>query len=173
MKTEIYVVANDVDHINALGEQGWDVLIKSPLVVGYEFDIPEDASIIVPWVNAIESQANDNPTLRKRLTEDGFQFKREYDELYVKKRYRLVVKPGSPILRWRVEFSPSISPADEPGEEECLGITFGPANLNIPRFCAKDVVDKYVPKPVIDAALASGSISVREVDDGTKERHDA
>ncbi len=167
MRIRAYRVANDADHINRLGELGWELLYKQPIVVGRFFDMPRDASILDQWRDAFEYHANKSADDRRRLEADSFHFRKAWVNDGKERAYRLVDSRNSPLYKWRVEFSTTLDP-DSDGDV-LLGITFGKPHLNIPVFCSKDVVDKYVPAEWIAEALAEGCIEEYEFEEADTE----
>lgn len=161
--TTVYVASTDTDKINLLGEDGWQILSKSPLVIGKPFEIDHDASVLNQYREFFEKQANRPGTPnREKLEKRGFYFKRVYNDSIGRKVWRLDPDhDGSALYKWRVEF-----PYDPRGAEPpIIGITFGSPDMNVPLFCDKAIVDKYVPAGFLDKALADGSISVIDVKD--------
>jgi len=163
MKTTVYRVREDVDHINRMGELGWEVLNKSPLIVGREFKMPPNAEILRQWVDLFEFKANTDISVRNRLNSMGYRFKLVYVDDAGKRLYKLIHYDGSPLYKWRVEFATSLGRGLEQ-EEAILGITFGDPTLNIPAFCDKRVVDKYVPKEIMEPILEADCVFGQEID---------
>lgn len=150
----VYRVSKETTKINKLGEQGWNVFNENPLIVAIDFDMPKDAAILNNFINWIESNANHNEKAHRYLTKNGFKFNKVLQEATGERLYR--VQRSGALLKWRFEFN------YQEGDEPMAYITFGPIDMNTPALANKEIVDKYVPAKIIEAAKASESIFERE-----------
>lgn len=160
-KKKLFYVANDdIRALSPLGEQGWDVITTSPLVIAKTFCMDAKAPIVEQFRAWIEKRINASEAERKELAKRGYEFKAVYDDSIGKRRYEFEAKPGSPLLIWRFE----INSSDDPG---IAYITFGDIDFNSVAFCDKRTIDKYVPKDVIEGALGCGAVKRKymEIDD--------
>ena len=156
-KAQVYMVSKEQERINALGEQGWDIIFQNPLIIGKPFDMPLGAPIIPQFVEWLSKRINKTAKERKFLKESGFKIKRIYNDEIGDRVYVLDDLENSPLTKWRFEF-------DYNEDNPVAYITFGPLEMNVPAFAQKDTIDKYVPKEVLEAALASGSLRVEEIE---------
>lgn len=143
--------SDDLKKISPLGEQGWDIVNQSPLVVAHPFTMRGDAPIVRQFSEWIGKRATKSLSERKELERRGYSFRRVYKDDTNSVAYEVDVKDGCPLLDWRVEFNV----ADDP---PLLYITFGDMDLNSVAFCDKGVIDKYVPKGILAEALSSGAV---------------
>ncbi len=160
-KRKLFYVANDdIRVLSPLGEQGWDVITTTPFVVAKTFYMDADAPIVEQFRAWVERRINASEAERKELINRGYEFSSVYDDSIGKRRYEFVPKPGSPLLRWRLE----INSSDDPS---IAYITFGDIDFNSVAFCDKRIIDKYVPKDILEGALGCGAIKRKymEVDD--------
>ena len=156
-KVEVYKVKKDNEQVNALGEQGWSILMQSPVIIGIPFHMPSGASILQQFERWLNIRINSSAEERKILKKGGYKIKRLYSDEAGKRIYVFENLESSPLHDWRFEF--------DWGEEEPVAyITFGSQDMNIPAFAKKDVIDKYVPQEILQVALASGSLYVDEIE---------
>lgn len=163
MKTKVYKVRNDIEHINKLGELGWEVISKySPAIIAKSFRIDEKAPILNQFVELFEYNANKDTKIRIKLNSKGYCFRKVYMDDIGYKIYKLTKTKNCPIFQWRVEFATTLTEGEE---DPILGLTFGDLETNIPAFLSKDVIDKYTPAEIIKGALEADAIYEVEVDD--------
>ncbi len=143
--------ADSLKDLNPLGEQGWEVINKSPLVFAYFFKMDAKAPILEQFRKWIGKRATAKTSERKELERRGYRFRKVYSDDTDSTFYELDITWDSPLLDWRVEFNV----ADDP----CLVyLTFGDMDFNSVAFCGKETIDRYAPKGVIEKALESGAI---------------
>ena len=161
-KIEVYCVRKSNEEVNALGEQGWEIVFKSPIVIGVEFTMPKDAPITKQFLDWFDIRANRNAEDRKLLKKLGYKINRVHSDGPNGRRYVIGNNEDSPLYKWRFEFC---------YEEDApiAYITFGNEEMNIPGFTAKEVIDKYVPKEIIEKAIEAKSMYVTEIEVETEE----
>ena len=170
MKTKVYKVIDDEEHLNVMGENGWEIFSKRPIIIGHPFKMKPNATILDQWVALFEYHANHHPKTRIQLNNEGFRFRKIYVDELRQKAYRMVYDENSPLYKWRVEFATSLGNPN--GEEPILGITFGSPELNIPAFCDAKVIDEYVPKEIIDTLKEHGCIEEAEMETEDKKEEE-
>jgi len=162
MKYKVYKVKNDADHINKLGELGWEILFRQPLIIGKEFKLSPKSPILGQFVELFEYNANKSHEIRIKLNSKGYRFRKVYMDDVGKKIYKLQPTDNCPIFQWRLEFSTTLSEGEE---DPILGMTFGDMETNIPSFCDQSVIDKYSPEGFLKEELDSGAVYEAEVDE--------
>lgn len=164
--TQVYKLVKDNDHINILGEQGWNILVQDPtllsqgfpIIIAKEFRLHRDSKVIddiaVRWLEGMANKSEENLKELKKL---GFYFKKVYSETEDKYLFR-AEKRGKSILNWRIEVNY--------GEDEPIAyITFGSPMLMAPALANKEVIDLYCPKKLIEDAVSKGALFVTEVEE--------
>lgn len=156
-KQKIYHVVKDEEKVNALGEQGWEIIFQNPLIIGVPFNMPVGAPIIDQFIRWLNIRINKGAQDRKFLEEMGYKISRVYSDEKCARIYVFDDLENSPLYQWRLEF-------DYNEDIPTAYITFGSIEMNVPAFAQKEVIDKYVPKEIIEKALASGSLRVDEIE---------
>lgn len=156
-KQKVYHVVKEEDKVNALGEQGWEIIFQNPLVIGVPFFMPIGSPIIDQFVRWLNIRINKGSQDRKFLKEKGFKISRVYNDEKCARVYVFDDLENSPLYKWRLEF-------DYNEDVPTAYITFGPLEMNVPAFAQKDTIDRYVPKEILEKALASGSLRVDEIE---------
>ena len=160
MKVPVYRVVKDDDKINSLDKYGWGVFIMQPLIIAKEFRMRDGEHLkpIKEWLDDAINTTYDNR--RFIVKKCGFKVDkiRQFDG---KRKWRYYVSDYSPLFDWRIEF-------DYSSDEPVAYITFGPPELNVQSYMNKSLIDRYVPKEVIDSALAEGAFVVGEMEDGNQ-----
>lgn len=147
MKISVYKVVKDDDKINALGASGWQIILHNPFIIGVLFDMP-DGEHLSSYKKWLEIRANASKDERRWLVKHGFKFRKiQTDEGGPK----LVLDSYEPLLKWRLEF-------DYGSDSPVAYMTFGAADMNVPSYCAKELIDKYVPKEIIEQAISKGAL---------------
>lgn len=155
-RKKVYFVAKDNDHINFLGENGWFIFTQDPLIICHEFTM-RDGEHLDNFKQKLTEAANYSEQQRKFLSKEcGFKTRRVKSESS-KSGYQYVIDDWSSLFDWRIEFNYY---EDNP----MVYITFGPSRLNAPAIAAKDIIDGYVPKEIMEQALNNGSIFEGEVE---------
>ena len=161
MKVLLYKFINDNEHLNALGEQGWGLTIDNeallakgaPILVSKEFKMDAESDTYKFALEWLHKVANGDAKNRKALSKMGFEFSKVYVEGSGKKEYRLEKQCFERFDTWRIEINHS-----DLDDFPYLYITFGSPFLRSPSFYNREIIDEYVPKEIIEKALASGSI---------------
>ena len=155
-RQQVYFVAKDNDHINFLGENGWDIFCKSPLVIAIHFNMA-DGPHLYEYKKRLEAMANESKRIRDFLIKKfKFSMKEIKSEIDPKGR-KFVIDDWSPLFDWRLEFNYY---EDMP----MVYITFGPVQFDAPAIAVKEVIDKFVPSDILEKAIGFGSIYVGEVE---------
>lgn len=156
-KRKVYQIVKEEEKVNKLGEQGWNIIFQNPLIIGVPFDMPVGAPIVDQFAVWLNKRVNVGASERKFLKENGFKISRIYSDEKCARVYVLNDLEKSPLYKWRFEF-------DYNEEVPTAYITFGPLEMNVPAFAQKEIIDKYVPKEIIEQALESGSLKVCEIE---------
>lgn len=169
-KVKVYLALKDDDKVNALGDQGWGLTINDvsafhngfPVLVSMYFDVPKDSKIIkdvaLRW---LYNMANSKKEHLEALKKHGFSFTKVHQESTGKTVYE--PKVNKEVTKWRIEANWSDK------DEKLVYITFGNPMLMTPCLANKEIIDKYVPKSIIEAALQSGSIIEGELEESSEE----
>lgn len=149
---DVYAIKNDKDELNKLGLIEWEVISQSPFLLAKTFEMENNSPILDQFEAWINVQANKDAKVMKVLRKWGFSFKQVYNDEKRKREYR--VERRKSLTEWRLEIEV------EPSEDLLLvGMTFGPLEMNTPIFYGKDIIDKYVPREILDELTGENGIA--------------
>lgn len=162
MKVPLYKFNKNNDSVNALGENGWGLTISDerllaagvPVLISIEFEMPTDNDVYrnaLAWLN---KAANTNAENRAAMEKCGCKIKRVYSESEGKRVYR--IENEDYVAKWRLEVN--YSDDDFP----YVYITFAHPLLSTPSIYNREIIDKYVPKEIIEKALSLNAIEPAE-----------
>lgn len=162
-KTFVYkVTCNDDEQLNKLGENEWAILIKNPLIIARFFILPSDNELVVAFAKSLSDRMNRIKAKQRKveiamMEKDGFVISKYKSDDDGKTHYE--VKPEGPLVEWRIEFN-----ALNDDYDNFAYITFGPLDFNSPAIMNADLIDKAVPKEIIDQMIGFGVIERIEID---------